>query len=432
MFCMLAYIPSSQKEKLFKERSKLSEIQKQKYTMSVGAPSQPLPQKVVAATFPRSTLRRWPTGYLPTATAARFLRPGGIPLAHVCEFRNELGTSHKMLKELTTDKMVWLRSVFEDYVGTHPEEARVIMKLSMRSRLHRQDDLEKAFQLSWLKEPYRFTPFAVGQEIAMRPIEKAREKSKEGRTDPTVLFEDFPSLHRVLNTSYYGFTPLSYFLHACGDEIWWTRESVAEIASYLGSRLRDLGGHPQPVLTTFSNGRLAHFLSSVVDVPVMAWSQPGRKSRTKGLPTIVTDPSWDMMYKVVPGTLTDALVQVNPQIVIVEPHNDRDFMAEIHGYPSVKEVIFLGPVDSPGMCSFSFPWLSFGALPGSSTYYVYDENLQMNVAMNNGRHPMDPPYAMQGYETTPLYIDEISSRLLGRNDGDEYHSSMRCRVHRRV
>ncbi|CCW67784.1 unnamed protein product [Phytomonas sp. Hart1] len=112
-------------------------------------------------------------------------------------------------------------------------------------------------------------------------------------------------------------------------------------------------------------------------------------------------------------------------MVVVEPHVDRDWLCRIRGFHSVREVVVLGPVDSPAMASFAYPLLSFGVLPGPATYELYNAAGQkLGRGAERARLPMDPPHEAQGY--TRRFVDEVSAWMIAPNDFRGFTGQHRC------
>eukprot|EP00759_Apiculatamorpha_spiralis_P026065 PhF_6_TR29238/c0_g1_i1/m.42794 len=394
--------------------------------------SDTMSRKAVREAFPGDIRHHWPSGYAPTKTAAQFMYPGGISIQEVMKLRTSRQQSPQIMNDLSTDYHVWLRSLFEDYVTVLPQVHKNLIKLTARNRLPREDTVLEAFVMKrwWREKPYFFRSYAMGQEIAMKVVDDAK--------DGIIHFKDYPTLFNVLNTSYHSFTPATYFLKACGDPFFITREFISELALYLASRVEALGSKPNSILFVFSNGRIGHFLneSNIVQVPVVSWSKPGKKKARAGSLTSLKgiDPEWEREFPLDTDstTITQALLRHEPQIVVMEPHFDKDWTTEVRGFHSVREVMYLGPVNGPAMGSFTYPYLSFGVVPGRNTYYVYGENLKIREELNKGSVPMDPPYVLQGYEEKPTYVDDVSKHMISQNESSVYYNTTRCMVHRRI
>lgn len=300
---------------------------------------------------------------------------------------------------------------------------------------------------------YAFSPYAATQAYAMMPVEGlVSERS-------TVHFRTFPELRNVMYTDFDPLGPLRALTLYAGDELVYTTELVQSIALYLRRRLDVLrqaeetfvaSAAPQsdrdlrfsantPIVAIFGNGRLAWAVNSTALLPshirpVHTPEQAARRERRRQrpLPEELIDALSADFRAVFPNevlSVGDALRKYKPGIVLVEPHIDRDWLCNIRGFYTVREVLVLGRVDSPGLASFAYPFLSFGVTPGPQSYWTYNDSLQRVTASTRIQMPMDPPYQAQGYAR--YVVDTISAYLLAPYDCATIGRQYRCLSFRR-
>ncbi|EPY22918.1 hypothetical protein STCU_08041 [Strigomonas culicis] len=295
---------------------------------------------------------------------------------------------------------------------------------------------------------YQHTPYAATQDYAMLPVRAATSD-----TD-LVRFSTFPQLRNTLYREFDSMDVLRALSLYTGDDLFYTREAVAALAAYVARRVAELeaaeaaflGRSPAPpatfsretpVLCVFGNGRLAFLLNAAlaeargratalrvrpVQLPEQARQRDRRAEllrRSAQIPFVRESLHLDpvALLAVLPcetRALRAALAAYAPALVLVEPHVGRDYLCELRGWQTVREVLCLGPVDSPAMGSFAYPFLSFGATPGPTTYWMYNDNLHKVARAAQVQMPVDPPHEAQGYRKE--YLDDLSSWLLSCND----------------
>lgn len=314
---------------------------------------------------------------------------------------------------------------------------------------------------------YEFQPYAATQEFAMLPVRDIRSPQQR------VRFSTLPQIRNVLHTDFDSMTVLRALSLYCEDSIVLTRELVQTMALYVQRRLHELaeaepsflaaGGSGQgstelspaasgsptystetPVVAFFGNGRLAWMLNEsgllpksvrAVQLPRQAAQRQRRQSHLlQQQASLEKDWGFHSAFSTIfpceSISVGDALRKYAPAIAIVEPHVDRDYLSDLRGYFSVREVLCLGQVDSPAMASFAFPFLSFGATPGPTTYWAYNDNLHKVTAAARVQMPMDAPFELQGYERH--YVDDISAYLISPNDCPAIANQYRALAFRRV
>ncbi|KAG5482896.1 hypothetical protein LSCM1_06932 [Leishmania martiniquensis] len=308
---------------------------------------------------------------------------------------------------------------------------------------------------------YQFQPYAVTQEYAMLPVRGAQSPKQR------VRFSTFPQVRNVLHTDFDSMTALRALSLYSDDGIVYTRELLQAVALYVQRRLGEIcaaeGSFLQaareaspssaplptfspesPVLVFFGNGRLAWMLNESGILPravravQLPWQDAQRRRRRTHLlqQQEALESSFDV-HKSFAATFPcetlsvgDALRKYKPAMALVEPHVSRDYLCDIRGYCSVREMVVMGPIDSPAMGSYSYPFLSFGVTPGPTTYWAYNDSLQKVHASERIQMPMDAPHELQGYERH--YVDDISAYLISPNDCVAIGSQFRCLTFRRV
>jgi hypothetical protein len=423
---------------------------------------------------------RWPGSYRPTTGAAALLRKEGVPLQALIEVRREMGEDQnvELQRDLAHDMNLWTRCAFEaEMAAADSARRRLARRVLARDRvpsyaevvafarvpsLAARDDMEaecrdlpgvqhasmqEAQRVAAQRERtrarrYPFTPQGVLQQSRVFAVlERCQALSQ-----PVVL-PDFPALHNLLHHHFDSCSFLKYVAARTGDELLLSNELVRELALYLRRRLDDIasargsGADPTAgasVLFLFSNGRLPRAVrdSAIpLGAPVHASNTRRRKVRADGaLPVLGeagTPASYGAVFEYDVMPVPEALRRFSPAIVVAEPHCDRDWTAEMRGHPSVRELVLLGQVDSAAMCSFSYPWLSFGCAPSPDTYLAYNSLFQrVNVSPDAQFMPMDAPYVQQGYEK--LYVDSVSRWMVCANDTAGAPHQSRCCVFRRL
>lgn len=315
---------------------------------------------------------------------------------------------------------------------------------------------------------YEFTPFAVTQGHAMLPV------SQCNGPDARMYLSTFPQIRNIMHTEFDSMGPARAIALLSGDDFFPTAECLQELVLYLRSRVGEIiaaekafrgsslstergrdandgdqheadAGQPfsldTPVVSFFGNGRLAWLLnnSGLLPFPVVPVQPPEyaarRQRRNKHLLSRdgfvselfghgVLPESFTTVFPCETITVPDALRKYRPCVVLVEPHVDRDWLCDLRGFYTTREVVLLGSVDSPAMCSFGFPFLSFGVMAGPTTYWAYNEALQRVSAAERIQMPVDPPHVSQGYARRP--IDNISSYLISPNDCYAFSYQHRC------
>lgn len=317
------------------------------------------------------------------------------------------------------------------------------------------------------KRYYEFTPYAATQEHVMLPI--SRCAGPDGR----VHFATFPQIRNVMHTEFDSMGPLRAITMLTGDELHPTAEFLQNLAIYLRQRVEEIvegeeafkrtaittiidsddinnplqGGRSHsfstetPVVCFFGNGRLAWLLnnSEFLPFPVLPVQTPAqaasRDRRQKSLlaqhgllPDLVKSGAVangiSTVFPCETISVADALRKYRPCIALVEPHVDRDWLCDMRGFYSMREVLTLGPVDSPAMGSFTFPFLGFGVTPGPTTYWTYSDTLQRVTHASRIQMPTDPPHVTQGY--TRRELDTISACMISPNDCQAFGSQHRC------
>lgn len=332
---------------------------------------------------------------------------------------------------------------------------------------------------------YHFTPHAVLQEIAMRPISMCRSPQD------MVHLTTFSQLFNLFHQEFCSFSPLQTLSHYSTDALVFTQEFIFHLASYLRKTVEEIvqqepqfvrqaaassieNGAPTsssvshypsspadaPILLFFGNGRLAHELNASgllhprkvlsVRLPFQTAAatkalQLGRQEMQKETSVLpqaeafrslvhpqFTSPSSALFPCETIPSVQAALQRYRPSVVVVEPHRgSRDYLADLRGFHTVRRVVALGPVDGPGMGSAWFPFLSFGVTPSPYTYLVYNEWMQQVTAATRIKMPVDPPHELQGY--VKRYLDkEISSWLIAPNDVAAVPNQYRALVFERV
>ncbi|KAG5509120.1 hypothetical protein JKF63_06129 [Porcisia hertigi] len=309
---------------------------------------------------------------------------------------------------------------------------------------------------------HHFQSYAATQEYAMLPVQGVRSPQQR------VRFSVFPQIRNVLHTDFDSMTALRALNLYSEDGIMYTRELVQTIALYVQRRLEEIleaeavflrfaskatapssvplptFASESPVIVFFGNGRLAWMLNEsglfprtvrAVQLPRQEVQRSRRRTHLlQQQETLENDfafhKSFTTIFPCETLSVGDALRKYKPAIALVEPHVDRDYISDIRGYYSVREVLLMGPIDSPAMGSFSFPFLTFGVTPGPTTYWVYNDNLQKVKVSARVQMPMDAPYKAQGYERH--YVDDISAYLISPNDCSAIGGQFRCLAFRRV
>ncbi|KPA75117.1 putative mitochondrial hypothetical protein [Leptomonas pyrrhocoris] len=323
-------------------------------------------------------------------------------------------------------------------------------------------------QQQWQQPPkyYEFQPYAATQEYAMLPVRSVHSPQQR------VQFTTFPQLRNVLHTDFDSMSAMRALSLYSDDSIVFTRELVQTIALYLLRRLDEIAqaessflasastasdvtsslsplGRPTfaaetPVVAFFGNGRLAWMLNEsgllpqsvrAVQLPRHAAERQRRQThllqRQKSLgDSFGFHSAFSAIFPCETLSVGDALRKYRPAIALVEPHVDRDYLSDLRGFFSVREVLCCGPIDSPAMGSFAFPFLSFGVTPGPTTYWAYNDNLHKVTAAARIQMPMDAPFVSQGYER--CYVDDVSAYLISPNDCPALTHQYRCLAFRRV
>lgn len=421
----------------------------------------------------------WPSGYLPALGISHFLRPAGVPFRDVLDTRSDLQNDRNNViqRDFASDYGLWLQSelqALETKAKSNSRVARAMKRITNRESLpsiesqcsfwnlvdpasfdcdssHAEPPAPPASPNGTMKnppprtetlssstKPYAFRSFASTQEYAMLPICDVSDPQS------IVKFATFPQLRNCLYAEYDSCSALKALSFVTGDKMVYTQEFVLAVASYLRTRLEEIGEDAKmnsagsaltyrPILLTFGNGRLAWFLneSRMLPAQVIA-TQPAkplvRRALTHSFDPSVVSSNITMQFPCDTLDVPDALDKYKPAIVVAEPHIDRDFTSEMRGYHTVRELLMIGQVDSPAMGSFTYPLLSWGVLPGPRTYWVFNDSLQR--ATQRGHNlPTDPPYVAQGYRR--YFIDDISRFQLHPNDTPGLQNQSRCVSFRR-
>jgi len=427
--------------------------------------------------FPNRS-ERWPSGYLPAAGIAHFLMPQGVSLRDVIDTRLEMRDDKKHLiqRDFAADYSLWLKSELSDFFARSSEHStlrRLVRRITNRERLCSVEEWCSVFNLrnpadvkepflraasapnpnfkteteleSASASPYVFNSYAAAQELCMLPVRDALTSSSP---DATVKFATFPQLRNCVYTDYDACSALKALSIAAGESLVYTQEFIHALATYLRERLevygdaaivsRGASGEMQyrPILCTFGNGRLAWMLNETNIIPTRViptrLPQPLRNSRLRyQFPDGSVSSKFGATFPCEVVEIGRALELHKPVMILAEPHVDRDYLSDLRGYHTVREVLALGQIDSPAMGSFSFPLLSFGVTPGPATYWVYSDSLQRSTTLRGTQTlPMDPPFAAQGYKR--VYVDSISKVMLHSNDTPLLQNQSRCLSFRRT
>lgn len=413
--------------------------------------------------FSSGQMRMWPTDYLPASGIAHFLKSTGVEFKDVIDTRIEMRDERVIQRDFSADYSVWLRETLRDFLRRHTGTAvgRKIRRFSNRERLTSLEDicaiwglLDPAAVPNTLQIPvpkgttvegssnYAFTPYSILQENSVLPVRECASPNH------IVKFSTFPELRNCLYTDFDSCSPLRAWSMMSGDHLVLSSEFITTLAMYLNRRIEaidedaiasiDPSGTKtfRPILSTFSNGRLAWMLneSGLLPCPVIptALPRPLIQRRLKAhVDAELISPSFSHQFPVELIGINDALEKHRPSIVLVEPHSDRDYISELRGYFTVREVMLFGQVDSPAMASFSFPLLSFGVTPGPSTYLVYNDSMRKATSYREGSAmPMDPPHEAQGYNR--VFVDDISKTMVCSNDCAQFQNQSRCLSFRRL
>ncbi|KAH8620791.1 hypothetical protein ERJ75_000026800 [Trypanosoma vivax] len=351
-----------------------------------------------------------------------------------------------------------MRRLTDRHRAVHDAEARGLLGLPERAVPH---SASQAMPGVGVGKHYDFTPYAATQEYAMLPV-----SSCDG-PGARLHLTTFPQIRNIMHTEFDSMGPARALSLLTGDELLPTTELVQELAFYLRRRVEEIragegafrrtaveqggaaaaGGFEvpfsmeTPVVCFFGNGRLAWLLnnSGLLPFPVVPVGSPAhaaaRERRQRHLlardgfvaelsGSGVIGGGFSTVFPCESISVLDAMRKYRPCLVVVEPHTDRDWLCDLRGFYTTREVLLLGPVDSPAMCSFAFPFLSFGVTPGPTTYWIYNDMLQRAAVADRIRMPMDPPHVSQGYARHA--VDNISSYLLSPNDCCAFSNQYRC------
>ncbi|RNE96303.1 uncharacterized protein Tco025E_09766 [Trypanosoma conorhini] len=428
--------------------------------------------------FPPSQIAQWPQGYLPACGVAHFLHPDGVPLRDVIDCYQDMKADqrHELQRDFAADYTLWCRGALSDFVRRLGDRGRRrLRRYTARDRVMHDAEVRELFGLCPYAPPdaatgrrYEFTPYATTQTYAMLPVSRCEGPGAR------LHFTAFPQIRNVMHTEFDSMGPSRALSLLSGDDLMPTAEMVQTLAFYLRRRVEEIttgeaafrrsankshNSHTSgasdgsddseahafsrgtPVACFFGNGRLPWLLnnSEILPFRVLSLQPPSyavRRERQQkhllahnGILADLTErgvvsKSFSTVFPCESISVQAALRRYRPCIALVEPHVDRDWLCDLRGFYSVREVVLLGPVDSPAMGSFAFPFLSFGVTPGPTTYWTYGDTLQRVAAANRIQMPMDPPYALQGY--TRHALDDVSSYLLSPNDctafGCQYRS----------
>ncbi|EKG01205.1 hypothetical protein TCSYLVIO_007807 [Trypanosoma cruzi] len=441
-----------------------------------------LDSATVQRLFPPSQIAQWPQGYLPACGVARFLDPKGLPLSDVIDCYSEMKADqrHELQRDFAADYALWCRGVLADFVRRLGDrEGRRFRRYTARTRAMHDAEVRELFGLSSYAPPhakagrrYEFTPYAATQTYAMLPVSRCDGPSVKAH------FTTFPQVRNVMHTEFDSMGPSRALSLLTGDDLVPTAEMLQALALYLRRRVEEITAGEEtfrrsahksagsngscrssstpeegdsselrsfsretPVACFFGNGRLAWLLNNSELLPfrVLPLQPPSYAARRErqqrhllarsGILADLTEKgvvsrSFSTIFPCESISVQDALRKYRPCIALVEPHTDRDWLCDLRGFYSVREVLLLGPVDSPAMGSFAFPLLTFGVTPGPMSYWTYSSTLQRVTAASRIQMPMDPPHVLQGY--TRYAVDDISAYLLSPNDcpafGCQYRS----------
>lgn len=437
-----------------------------------------LDRAAVKRLFPPSQIAQWPQSYLPSCGVAHFLSPDGVLMADVIDCYKDIRADqrHELQRDFAADYNLWCRGALLDFVRLLSDrQKRRFHRFTARARTIHDAEVRDLFGLCPYApaqsfhegRKYEFTPFAATQKYAMTPV-SCDESLKTGK----VHFTTFPQIRNVMHTEFDNMGPSRAISMLSGDDLMPTAEFVQELAFYLRRRVEEIAASEEefcrsamlnknicgaggdgdeyqsssfsketPVVCFFGNGRLAWLLNnsellpfSVVSVQPPAYA--ARRSRRHNylfardglLPELmesgVIATSFTTFFSCESISVVDALRKYRPCIALVEPHVDRDWMCDLRGFYSTREVLMLGPVDSPAMGSFAFPFLTFGVTPGPMSYWTYSDSLQPVAAARRIQMPMNPPHVSQGY--TRQAVDNISAYMLSPNDCSVFGCQYRC------
>ncbi|KAK7196081.1 hypothetical protein NESM_000542300 [Novymonas esmeraldas] len=436
--------------------------------------------------FPREQRLQWPTGYLPASGVAHLLRPEGVTYQEVldCYMDIKSDRQHELQRDFASDYALWTRCALVDFVRRlGAQRRRRFARVTARDRLPHDADVRSVFELAPYLPPapsttdptnprrlstpelqaaaaaaaaaacFQHQSYAATQEYAMLPVRGVRSPQER------VRFPTYPQLRNVLHTDFDSMSALRALSLYSEDEIVYTRELLHTVALYLQRRVAELrdaeaafapaptpsSTTASPVVVFFGNGRLAWQLNEFGLLPetvraVQLPRQEARRSRRRAQllrhqqtadgGELGLHSSFSAIFPCETLSVGDALRKYRPIIALVEPHVDRDYFADIRGYHTVREVLAMGPVDSPAMGSFAYPLLSFGVTPGPTTYWAYNDNLHKVRASERIQMPMDAPHESQGYAR--CFVDDISAHLISPNDCAAVGNQYRCLAFRRV
>lgn len=427
-----------------------------------------LDRAAVQRLFPPSQIAQWPASYLPACGVAHFLSPDGVPRVDVTDAYRDIKSDerHELQRDFAADYTMWCRGALSDFVRLLSDrQKRRLRRFTARDRTMHDAEVREMFNLCPYASPqaplgqrYEFTPYARTQAYAMLPV--SRCESPNARLN----FTTFPQIRNVMHTEFDSMGPSRAISMLSGDDLMPTAEMIQALAFYLRRRVGEIttaeesfcrsaindcrdGGQLRsfstetPVVSFFGNGRLAWLLnnSELLPFPIVPVQPPAyaaRRTRHQnyllardGILAELTESgvianSFATVFPCESISVGDALQKYRPCIALVEPHTDRDWLCDLRGFYSTREVLLLGPVDSPAMGSFAFPFLTFGVTPGPTTYWTYGNTLQPVSAASRIQMPMDPPYSLQGY--TRRAVDDISAYMLSPNDCSAFGSQYRC------
>jgi hypothetical protein len=290
-----------------------------------------IPPEKAAELFPPEQRKMWPRGYLPTATAAFFLKRDAVTLREVIGAREDLrnDSAHDLQRDLAQDYQVWCRTAFEQFAHTSSDHDKSVFRRVMsRGSLPDYEDVVGVFDLPSLaavnieaestllpgvdedpraKEKIlrrraaieqrraRFIQNRVrrmkGEALITEPLPPSTKDGIEpypftsysqtldavlapiqgcrSLNDP-VRMVDLPTVRNLLHIHHDATSHLRFLSFRTGDDILPSQQLVTELATYLRERWEKLddASKKKPILLLFGNGRLGAALNEAGILPV--------------------------------------------------------------------------------------------------------------------------------------------------------------------
>jgi hypothetical protein len=281
-----------------------------------------------------------------------------------------------------------------------------------------------------------------------------------------VFISDVPSLAHVLLRRCDSLTWPWHIARRTGEELILTREFVSALADHIRRALDSTvtsgraefpsTQQPATVLFLFSSGRLAACVDAALGgtARVVATHANPRSIRkaftldvhpTDGGALFETPPGFYSSFPLENCTVAEALARFQPAVVVVEPHADRDWTADIRACPTVLQYVLLGRLDSPAFGSTTYPWLTHGCAPGPKTFFTedpytpdaalasrfLDSNEKSQAQDEAFASPSAAPFEADGFERAE--VPSVSRWMLHVNDTPSAaHQSTCCAYKRRI